>query len=227
MAKKMKRKTLVGLLVVSSVIATAGVLGVIDGTTGGSITKMFEEENISSGKLNLTNFEDYFVEDLTDENTLSQKAEIEYEGKLPFDKITANLNLYDNGDEGAGIEVTDVGTVLFKNVSKLQIKLSLVKDIDFYVSSFTIPELDFYDDKGTIIKDKDEKLSYTLKVGRHNFDYYDGPTSGVCVANNAYSGNVVITITNPYAKQGKDSYFSLGDAMCFNYLDSSSWSYPA
>lgn len=225
MAKKMKRKTLVALLIVSTVVAVGGVLGIVESTSGG-VSKIFEEENESSGKFVFSKIEDYVVKDLTDENTLTQKAEIQYQGIGPFDKITFNMNLYDNKDEDAGIDVLE-DVVLFKNVSKLQIKLSLAEDIDYYVSSFTMPTLSFYDEDGQVLTNEDETLSYDLKVGRHNYSYFDGPNQGVCVANNAYSGNVIITIMNPFAKEGKDSYFSLGDTgLVFNVLDSNSWAYP-
>lgn len=211
MAKKMKRKTLVGLLIGASVVATVGVLGVIEGTTG-NISKVFQEENICNGSYELTSINSKLTAEMTEDSTLSQKIDYSSESG-PFKKAVVNMNLY--GDEG-GFEVTEQNQYYFVNVSKLEIKLTLKDDVDFYVNHL-LTQIKFSDNE-----DQDQ-LNLTVKVGMNVFNTYNlGTGYYISAYDNAFSNDITLTITNDKAKEKEDSKFQIS-RLSFNNNSSSAW----
>lgn len=219
MAKKMKRKTLVGLLVVSSIVAVGGVLGLVEGTSG-ALSKTFEEENYAEYNYTLGH---NLKAELTDDSTLTQKVDLSTDTKSPFKKAVYNFNLY--GDEDAGILSEDETTHFAKNCSKLEIKLTLKDDVDFYISHLSA--FSFYAANDYIeIDSADEGLNLRAKVGRRDFVTYSNQSFFLAASQNAYSGDIVITITNDKAKEKEDSIFFIPDIR-FNFLESNDWTATA
>lgn len=218
MAKRMKRKTLVGLLVVSSVLATAGILGVVDGKTG-AVSKIFEEENRAEYRFSYTTAA--LTAELTDDSTLSQKVDLSGNPASPFKKAVYNLHLY--GDEDAGILDEDGGTFYAMNCSKLEIKLTLKDDADFYVSMLQT-SINYVDSEGNVIDSFDEGLNLKMRVGLHEFTTYDNQSSIYAMSQNAYSDDIVITITNDKAREKEDSIFEIPS---FTFNPNENNSYPA
>ena len=210
----MTKKRLKVVAVLASIIAGASVLAVAETKTH-FLTEMFEQEQVSNGKLEVA-FDEMVTEETSEKETLKQEIEINDENS-PFEEITLNYHLYGDEETPASISIID-GGILLDHVSKVEITMSLKEDVEFFVSNMVLLG-GYTNEKGELLEDV---LDVEIKVGRKTFDSYTNAEQYIFMNNNAVSGDVVITIKNVRADEEKNSAFYL-KGLTFNVLDQDVW----
>lgn len=210
----MKKKTLTAVAVLASIIAGASVLAVAETKTH-FLSEMFEQEQVSNGKLEVA-FDEMVTEETSKKDTLKQEIEINDENS-PFEEMTLNYHLYGDEETPASISIID-GGILLDHVSKVEITMSLKEDVEFFISNMVLLG-GYTNEKGELLEDV---LDVEIKVGRKVFDSYTNAEQYIFMNNNAVSGDVVITIKNVRADEEKNSAFYL-KGLTFNVLDTDAW----
>ena len=210
----MTKKRLKVVAVLASIIAGASVLAVAETKTH-FLSEMFEQEQVSNGKLEVA-FDEMVTEETSKKDTLKQEIEINDENS-PFEEMTLNYHLYGDEETPASISIID-GGILLDHVSKVEITMSLKEDVEFFISNMVLLG-GYTNEKGELLEDV---LDVEIKVGRKVFDSYTNAEQYIFMNNNAVSGDVVITIKNVRADEEKNSAFYL-KGLTFNVLDTDAW----
>lgn len=219
MAKNLKKKNKVlgWCLAGALVVAGASALALIDAETN-VFTKMFEEEKLSEGKYEV-DLSSMITEVSSEKETLKQEVEIN-DLTSPFEKIELNYQLYGTEKEPATIaKAEDSNALVMDYVSEVEIKFELKEDVEFNVSSLSLLA-SYIDEENTALFE--DRLDIDVKVGGKKLDAYTSSENHVFMADNAVSGDIVVTIKNILAEEGEAATFVVG-GIVFNGFDTETW----